>query len=51
MQWHDIQDPRNKLLDELAARYSPHPLHVDDCRQKRAAHQSWKLSEVIYSFC
>jgi magnesium transporter len=33
MQWHDVQDPGHKLLDELAARYSLHPLHVEDCRQ------------------
>jgi magnesium transporter len=33
MQWHDIQDPGDKTLDELAARYSLHPLHVEDCRQ------------------
>jgi magnesium transporter len=33
MQWHDIQNPDDKLLDELAARYSLHPLHVEDCRQ------------------
>jgi magnesium transporter len=33
MQWHDIQNPDHKLLDELAAHYSLHPLHVEDCRQ------------------
>jgi magnesium transporter len=33
MEWHDIQNPDDKLLDELAAGYSPHPLHVEDCRQ------------------
>jgi magnesium transporter len=33
MEWHDIQNPDDKLLDELAARYSLHPLHVEDCRQ------------------
>jgi hypothetical protein len=33
MDWHDIQNPDDKLLDELAARYSLHPLHVEDCRQ------------------
>jgi magnesium transporter len=33
MEWHDIQNPHDKLLDELAARYSLHPLHVEDCRQ------------------
>ena len=33
MEWHDIHNPGDKLLDELAARYSLHPLHVEDCRQ------------------
>ncbi len=33
MQWHDIQGPADKTLDEPAAQYSLHPLHVEDCRQ------------------
>ena len=33
MQWHDVHDPGLKLLDELAAQYSLHALHVEDCRQ------------------
>jgi magnesium transporter len=33
MQWHDIQDPAHRQLDELAARYALHSLHVGDCRQ------------------
>ncbi|MGA3238541.1 MAG: CorA family divalent cation transporter [Bryobacteraceae bacterium] len=33
MEWHDIQNSDDKLLDDLAARYSLHPLHVEDCRQ------------------
>jgi magnesium transporter len=33
MEWHDIQNPDDKLLDELAVRYSLHRLHVEDCRQ------------------
>jgi len=33
MEWHDIQNPDDKLLGELAARCSLHPLHVEDCRQ------------------
>jgi hypothetical protein len=27
LEWHDIQNPGDTLLDELAARYSLHPLH------------------------
>lgn len=33
MQWHDVPDPRHPHLDELAAAYSIHPLHIEDCRQ------------------
>jgi Mg2+ and Co2+ transporter CorA len=33
MEWHDIPDPDHKRLDEMAARYSLYPLHVEDCRQ------------------
>jgi Mg2+ and Co2+ transporter CorA len=32
MTWYDIIDPRSRQLDELAARYSLHALHVEDCR-------------------
>src|SRR5690242_21504516 len=34
MQWHDISDPNHSLLDELAATYSIHHLHLEDCRQE-----------------
>ena len=33
MTWHDIADPASHRLDELAANYSLHQLHVEDCRQ------------------
>ena len=33
MTWHDIADPASRQLDELAAIYSLHRLHVEDCRQ------------------
>jgi magnesium transporter len=34
MEWHDILDPASAELDEFAARYSLHPLHIEDCRQR-----------------
>ena len=34
MQWHDISDPNHFHLDELAATYSIHHLHLEDCRQE-----------------
>lgn len=32
MEWHDIRDPNDPLLDQLAERYRLHPLHIEDCR-------------------
>ena len=34
MEWHDLRDPNDPQLDELAARYKLHPLHVEDCRHR-----------------
>ena len=33
MEWHDIADPAERKLDELATTYRIHPLHIEDCRQ------------------
>ena len=33
-EWHDIRDAESKELDDLAARYHLHPLHIEDCRQR-----------------
>ena len=33
MEWHDIADPAQRKLDELATTYRIHPLHIEDCRQ------------------
>ena len=33
MEWHDIADPAQRKLDDLAATYRIHPLHIEDCRQ------------------
>jgi magnesium transporter len=40
--WHDIRDPGDPLLDELAVRYNLHPLHIEDCRNRN---QSAKVEE------
>ena len=34
MEWHDLRDPNDPKLDELAARYQLHALHVEDCRHR-----------------
>ncbi len=30
--WYAIDDPKDPRLDELAARFQLHPLHIEDCR-------------------
>ena len=34
MEWHEIHDPASAELDQLAARYGLHPLHIEDCRHR-----------------
>lgn len=34
MIWHDIRDPQDQKLDELAKQYNLHPLHIEDCRNR-----------------
>lgn len=41
-EWHDLRDPASPELDELAARYGLHPLHIEDCRTR---HQRAKVEE------
>ena len=42
MEWHVIRDADDPTLDELAARFHLHPLHVEDCRHRN---QSAKVEE------
>lgn len=42
MIWHDIRDPQDPELDELARKYNLHPLHIEDCRHRN---QSAKVEE------
>jgi magnesium transporter len=30
--WYALDDPNDPKLDELAAQYQLHPLHIEDCR-------------------
>jgi magnesium transporter len=32
--WYDIRDPQDPQLDELAAKYKLHALHIEDCRHR-----------------
>ena len=48
MTWHDIGDPAGSQLDDLAAKYSLHQLHIEDCRQ--TAHRIKVESDGQYLF-
>ena len=37
MKWHDIRDPQDPQLDELAVTYNLHQLHIEDCRNRNQA--------------
>lgn len=43
MSWHQITDPKDHKLDELAEQYHLHPLHIEDCRVRR---QRVKIDET-----
>lgn len=42
MDWHNVLDPADPALDDLAVRYGLHPLHIEDCRHRN---QSAKLED------
>lgn len=42
MEWHNIRDPKDTELDQLAERFHLHPLHIEDCRHRN---QSAKVEE------
>jgi magnesium transporter len=47
--WFDLDDPASSSLDDLAKRYSLHPLEIEDCRH---GHQRAKADEhQDYIFC
>lgn len=34
MQWHELNDPEDPILDRLAMEHNLHPLHIEDCRHR-----------------
>src|SRR4051812_19077016 len=42
MEWHDLRNPNDPRLDQLAERYHIHPLHIEDCRHRN---QNAKIEE------
>lgn len=48
MPWHQITDPQDPKLDELAAQYHLHPLHVEDCRHRRQRAKIEERSDYFF---
>jgi magnesium transporter len=48
MIWHDIRDPKDPELDELAKRYNLHPLHIEDCRNRNQAAKVEPMNDYLF---
>ncbi len=48
VEWHDVRDPNDPLLDRLAARYHLHPLHIEDCRHRGQRAKVEELDEYMF---
>lgn len=48
MPWHHITDPNDHQLDELAARYNLHPLHIEDCRSRRQRVKADETPQYVF---
>lgn len=48
MTWHDIRDPKDPLLDELARQYNLHALHIEDCRNRNQAAKIEPMNDYLF---
>lgn len=48
MIWHDIRDPNDPQLDELAKKYNLHPLHIEDCRNRNQAAKVEPMNDYLF---
>ena len=48
MSWHIIDDPQDPRLDELAAQYQLHPLHIEDCRSTNERAKSEEMPNYLF---
>ena len=48
MEWFDIRDPNDPKLDELAARFGLHPLHIEDCRHRNQSAKIESQNEYLF---
>ncbi|MBC7928479.1 MAG: magnesium transporter CorA family protein [Bryobacteraceae bacterium] len=49
MIWHDLRDPNDPKLDELAEKYQIHPLHIEDCRHRKQNAKIEFTSNYVFS--
>jgi magnesium transporter len=48
MNWRDVRDPNDPLLDSLAQEYNLHPLHVEDCRHRNQSAKIESLNDYLF---
>lgn len=48
LQWHDIRDPKDPQLAELAQKYNLHPLHLEDCRNRNQSAKVEALNDYLF---
>ena len=48
MAWIAIDDPKDARLDELAAQYGLHPLHIEDCRSESERAKSEEMPNYLF---
>ena len=48
MAWYAIDDPKDARLDELAAQFHLHPLHIEDCRSDSERAKSEEMPNYLF---
>jgi magnesium transporter len=46
--WYCIDDPKDPKLDELAAQFQLHPLHIEDCRSENERAKSEEMPNYLF---
>lgn len=48
MIWHDIRDPQDPRLEELAREYNLHALHMEDCRNRNQSAKVEQMNDYLF---
>jgi magnesium transporter len=48
MIWHDLRDPNDPRLQELALKYNLHPLHLEDVRNRNQSAKVEPLNGYLF---